>query len=279
MTDQLGKSQQQGFIDHLMELRDRLLRIVLYVLVCFIALFAFANDIYHYLSLPVINNLPEGSQMIATGVISPFATPLKLALVMSFYIAMPGVIFEMWAFIAPGLYRHEKKLAIPLIISSAILFYIGMIFAYFIVVPNVIAFMAAFSPEGIVHSPDIAYYLDFMLKMFFAFGLAFEVPIATVLLVLSGVVSSKDLAAKRAYIIVGAFVFAMLLTPPDPMSQIALAIPMWLLFEVGLIASRMVEKDKAEDDESDDDYQPLTEDDMDAELDRIEMEEHKTEKD
>ena len=278
MSDQLGQNQEQGFIDHLMELRDRLLRIVLYVLVCFLLLFTFANDIYHYLSLPVINNLPEGSQMIATGVISPFATPLKLALVMAFYVAMPGIIFEMWAFIAPGLYKHEKKLALPLIVSSAILFYAGMLFAYYIVVPNVIKFMTAFAPEGIVHTPDMAFYLDFMLKMFFAFGLAFEVPIATVLLVLSGATSSKSLSEKRSYIIVGAFVFAMLLTPPDPMSQIALAIPMWVLFEMGLIASRLVEKDKL-DDEEDEDYEPMSDEDMDAELDRIEMEEEQAEKD
>jgi sec-independent protein translocase protein TatC len=279
MSDQLGENQEQGFIDHLMELRDRLLRIVLYVLVCFLLLFSFANDLYHYLSLPVISNLPEGSQMIATGIISPFATPLKLALVMSFYLAMPGIIFEIWAFVAPGLYRHEKKLALPLIVSSAALFYVGMFFAYYVVVPNVIKFMTAFVPEGIVHTPDITFYLDFMLKMFFAFGLAFEVPVATVLLVLSGITSPQDLAAKRAYIIVGAFVFGMLLTPPDPMSQIALAIPMWLLFELGLIASRMVYKDKNESTGEDEEYKPLSEDEMDAELDRMEMEDEPTDKD
>ncbi len=271
MSDQAGQEKEQGFIDHLMELRDRLLRIVLYVLVCFLVLFSFANDLYHYLSLPVISNLPAGSQMIATGIISPFATPLKLALVMAFYVAMPGIIFELWAFIAPGLYKHEKKLALPLIVSSAILFYIGMIFAYLVVVPNVIKFMSAFSPEGIVHTPDIAFYLDFMLKMFFAFGLAFEVPIATILLVLSGITTPESLSEKRSYIIVGAFVFGMLLTPPDPMSQIALAVPMWLLFELGLLMSRVLKKKQPDVDE--DESQPLTEEEMDAELDRIEMEE------
>lgn len=277
MSDQADKDKEQGFIDHLMELRDRLLRIVLYVLVCFILLFSFANDLYHYLSLPVINNLPPGSQMIATGIISPFATPLKLALVMAFYVAMPGIIFELWAFIAPGLYKHEKKLALPLIVSSAILFYIGMIFAYLVVVPNVIKFMSAFAPVGIVHTPDIAFYLDFMLKMFFAFGLAFEVPIATILLVLSGITTPESMAEKRSYIIVGAFVFGMLLTPPDPMSQIALAIPMWLLFEFGLLMSRMLKKKQPAEDEEE--SQPLTEEEMDAELDRIEMEEKQSGKD
>ncbi len=272
MSDQLGENQEQGFIAHLIELRDRLLRIVLYVLACFLLLFSFANDLYHYLSLPVIANLPEGSQMIATGIISPFATPLKLALVMSFFLAMPAIIFEIWAFVAPGLYRHEKKLALPLIVSSAVLFYIGMFFAYYIVVPNVIKFMTAFVPEGIVHTPDIAFYLDFMLKMFFAFGIAFEVPVATVLLVVAGITTPAELAAKRAYIVVGAFVFGMLLTPPDPMSQIALAIPMWLLFELGLIASRVIGKDKKEEHGDDEEYRPLSEEEMDAELDRLEME-------
>lgn len=279
MSDQPGKpyEQEQGFIAHLMELRDRLLRIVLYVLVCFLLLFVFANDLYHYLSLPVINNLPPGSQMIATGVISPFATPLKLALVMAFYLAMPGIIFELWAFVAPGLYKHEKKLALPLIVSSAILFYVGMVFAYFVVVPNVIKFMSTFAPEGIVHSPDIAFYLDFMLKMFFAFGLAFEVPIATILLVLSGITTPQSLSEKRSYIIVGAFVFGMLLTPPDPMSQIALAVPMWLLFEAGLLMSRLLKTRAITEDDGE--FRPMTDEEMEAELDRLDMEEKQVEKD
>lgn len=265
----LGKKENQelGFIGHLMELRDRLLRSVIVVILIFLCAFPFANDIYHILALPLVSNLPEGGTMIATGVISPFLTPLKLAFIMSIFAAFPYLIFQAWAFIAPGLYKHEKKLAIPLIVSSAILFYIGIAFAYFIVLPNVFTFMMSMAIGGVTHAPDITYYLDFTLKMFFAFGIAFEVPIATILLVLGGVTTPQSLSEKRPYIIVGAFVFGMLLTPPDPASQVMLAIPMWLLFEVGLLFSRAIKKK-----ESDDEYEPLSEDDMEAELDRVEAE-------
>ena len=266
--------QEQGFIAHLMELRDRMLRSVLAVLIVFLCAFPFANEIYEILSLPVVNQLPEGSSMIATGVISPFLTPLKLAFIMSIFAAIPYIMFEAWAFVAPGLYKHERKLALPLIVSSAILFYVGIVFAYFIVLPNVFAFMMAFALEGVNHAPDITYYLDFTLKLFFAFGLAFEVPIATILLVLGGVTTPDSLAEKRPYIIVGAFVFGMLLTPPDVISQTLLAIPMWILFEVGLLFSRMLKNRKDAVAEGDDDeYEELSEDEMDAELDRIEAEE------
>lgn len=265
----LGKKENQelGFIGHLMELRDRLLRSVIVVILIFLCAFPFANDIYHILALPLVSNLPEGGTMIATGVISPFLTPLKLAFIMSIFAAFPYLIFQAWAFIAPGLYKHEKKLAIPLIVSSAILFYIGIAFAYFIVLPNVFTFMMSMAIGGVTHAPDITYYLDFTLKMFFAFGIAFEVPIATILLVLGGVTTPQSLSEKRPYIIVGAFVFGMLLTPPDPASQVMLAIPMWLLFEVGLLFSRAIKKK-----ETDDEYEPLSEDDMEAELDRVEAE-------
>ena len=267
----LGKKENQelGFIGHLMELRDRLLRSVIVVILIFLCAFPFANEIYHILALPLVSNLPEGGSMIATGVISPFLTPLKLAFIMSIFAAFPYLIFQAWAFIAPGLYKHEKKLAIPLIVSSAILFYVGILFAYFIVLPNVFTFMMSMAIGGVTHAPDITYYLDFTLKMFFAFGIAFEVPIATILLVLGGVTTPQSLSEKRPYIIVGAFIFGMLLTPPDPASQIMLAIPMWLLFEVGLLFSRALKKKELEDDE----YEPLSEEDMEAELDRAEAEE------
>ncbi len=270
-NDNLGSNENAeiGFIGHLMELRDRLLRSVIVVVVIFLGAFPFANDIYHVLALPLVSNLPEGGTMIATGVISPFLTPIKLAFIMSIFAAFPFLIFQAWAFIAPGLYKHEKKLAVPLIVSSAILFYIGILFAYFIVLPNVFTFMMSMAIDGVTHAPDITYYLDFTLKMFFAFGIAFEVPIATILLVLGGVTTPQSLSEKRPYIIVGAFVFGMLLTPPDPASQVMLAIPMWLLFEVGLLFSRALTKKESKDD----DYQPLTEDDMEAELDRVESEE------
>jgi len=272
--NQLGKNQNQelGFIGHLIELRDRLLRSVIVVIVIFLGAFPFANDIYHILALPLTSNLPEGGNMIATGVITPFLTPLKLAFIMSIFAAFPYLIFQAWAFIAPGLYKHEKKLAIPLIVSSAILFYIGIVFAYYIVLPNVFTFMMSMAIDDVTHAPDITYYLDFTLKMFFAFGIAFEVPVATILLVLGGVTTPQSLAEKRPYIIVGAFIFGMLLTPPDPASQVMLAIPMWLLFELGLLFSRMLKK---KDGQEDDEYQPLTEDDMEAELDRVEDEEGK----
>ena len=264
------EKQEMGFIGHLMELRDRLLHSVIVVIVIFLGAFSYANDIYHVLALPLVNNLPEGGSMIATGVISPFLTPIKLAFIMSIFAAFPYIIFQAWAFIAPGLYKHEKRLAVPLIISSAILFYVGIVFAYFVVLPNVFTFMMGMSIDGVNHAPDITTYLDFTLKMFFAFGIAFEVPVATILLVLSGITTPQSLAEKRPYIIVGAFVFGMLLTPPDPASQIMLAIPMWLLFEAGLLLSRMLKRNNGEEDE----YEPLSDDDMDAELDRVEAEEN-----
>lgn len=261
--------QEIGFVGHLMELRDRLLRSVVVVILIFLGAFPFANDIYHILALPLVSNLPEGGTMIATGVISPFLTPIKLAFIMSIFAAFPFLIYQAWAFIAPGLYKHEKKLAIPLIVSSAILFYVGILFAYFIVLPNVFTFMMSMAIDGVTHAPDITYYLDFTLKMFFAFGIAFEVPIATILLVLGGVTTPQSLSEKRPYIIVGAFVFGMLLTPPDPASQVMLAIPMWLLFEVGLLFSRALKKPDT------DEYESLSEEDMEAELDRADAEENK----
>ncbi|VAW68808.1 Twin-arginine translocation protein TatC [hydrothermal vent metagenome] len=278
MTDKPGDNvdkeevspQESGFVGHLIELRDRLLRSVLVVIVIFVAAFPFANDIYHVLAMPLVNSLPEGNTMIATGVVSPFLTPIKLAFIVSIFAAFPYLIFQAWAFIAPGLYKHEKRLAIPLITSSAILFYVGIAFAYLIVLPNVFDFMISMAIDGVTHAPDITYYLDFTLKMFFAFGIAFEVPIATILLVLGGVTTPQSLAEKRPYIVVGAFIFGMLLTPPDPASQVMLAVPMWILFEIGLIFARLLKKKDV-----DDEYLALTEGEMDSELDRIESDEDK----
>ena len=244
MTDpkQYPPPLEQPLVQHLLELRDRLLRVVLVVTVIFLGLFAFANDLYTYLAAPLLQHMVPGTSMIATQVVSPFLTPFKLALVMSIFVAVPFILYQAWGFIAPGLYQHERKLVFPLLLSSTILFYAGMAFAYFVVFPLVFGFLAGTAPEGVAVTPDITYYLDFAIKMFFAFGLAFEVPIATILLVWSKIVSAEDLAAKRPYVIVAAFVFGMLLTPPDVISQTLLAVPMWLLFELGLVFSRFYTK-------------------------------------
>lgn len=230
------------FLSHLIELRDRLLRAVVFILVIFLCLFSFANEIYHQLAAPLLASLPQGSTMIATGVASPFLTPFKLSLVLSVFIAMPYLLYQLWGFIAPGLYKHEKRLAFPILASSIVLFYTGMVFAYFIVFPLMFAFFTATTPEGVAMMTDISQYLDFILKMFFAFGVAFEVPIATILLTITGVTTPDKLIKKRPYIIVGAFVVGMLLTPPDIVSQTLLAIPVWLLFELGVIFSRIIIK-------------------------------------
>jgi sec-independent protein translocase protein TatC len=237
---------EQPIVQHLLELRDRLLRVVVVILLLFLSLFAFANDLYTYLAEPLLRNMVPGTSMIATQVVSPFLTPFKLALVMSIFIAVPFILYQLWGFMAPGLYQHEKKLVFPLLFSSTILFYTGMAFAYFVVFPLVFGFLTGIAPEGVAVMPDITYYLDFAIKMFFAFGLAFEVPIATILIVWSGMTTAKSLAQKRPYVIVGAFVFGMLLTPPDVISQTLLAIPMWILFELGLIFSRYYTKPKEE---------------------------------
>lgn len=243
------------FLMHLLELRDRLVKVVLTVLAIFLALFAFANDIYTLLAEPLMRHLPNG--MIATGVITPFLTPLKLTLVVSFFMAIPVVLYHLWAFIAPGLYKNERILVYPLLISSSLLFYAGGAFAYFVVFPLVFGFLTSVAPEGVAVMTDISQYLDFVLSMFFAFGLAFEVPIAVILLVWVGVVTPEALIAKRRYIIVLAFVVAMLLTPPDVISQVLLAVPLWLLFEAGVLVSRLYvrkrEPDLAEEVEVEDD--------------------------
>ncbi len=240
---------EQPFVSHLIELRDRLLRIVLAILVLFLALFGFANDIYHYIATPLMELLPEGQSMVATGVISPFLTPFKLTLVLSFYIAIPYILYQIWGFVAPGLYKHERRMVLPLAASSTLLFYLGMAFAYYVVFPLIFAFLTTTAPEGVEVMPDMKDYLDFVLKLFFAFGVAFEVPIATILLCWMGTTTPDSLREKRPYVIVGAFVIGMLLTPPDMISQTLLAIPMWLLFEAGILFAPFFMSKQEEEDE------------------------------
>jgi sec-independent protein translocase protein TatC len=261
-------------LSHLVEMRDRLLRAVLAVLVIFAGVFYFANDLYHIVATPLLEHLPEGASMISTKPAGTFFTPMKLSLVLSIFAAMPFILYQMWAFVAPGLYSHERKLIVPLLFSSTLLFYAGMAFAYFVVFPLMFSFFIAVAPEGVTVMTDISEYLDFILKIFFAFGVAFEVPIATILLVWIGATTPESLAEKRPYIIVGAFVIGMMLTPPDIISQTLLALPMWLLFEVGLIASRYFLRMKRERQDALDEASPLESDeDMEAELDRYESEE------
>ena len=242
---------EQPLIGHLIELRTRLIRILASITVIFLALSPFANDLYFILAKPLLAYLPEGSTMIATEVASPFLAPFKFSLVLAFFIAIPYVLYQIWSFIAPGLYQNERKIAIPLFISSTMLFYAGIAFAYYLVLPMVFKFMVGTAPQGVTVMTDISKYLDFVLKMFFAFGVAFEIPVATVLIVLAGFVSTESLVQKRRYIIVGAFVVGMLLTPPDVISQIMLAIPMWLLFEAGVFFARRVESRRASQHETD----------------------------
>ncbi len=226
------------FIEHLIELRSRLLRIVAVVLVAFLGLAPFADQIYTYLAGPLLKHLPDDSTMIAIDVASPFLTPFKLALVVAIFGTLPVILYQVWGFVAPGLYRHEKRLLLPLLVASTLLFYAGAAFAYFVVLPLVFQFMTATAPQGVAVMTDISRYLDFILTLFFAFGIAFEVPIATILLVWSGITTRESLARKRPYVIVAAFVIGMLLTPPDVISQTLLAVPMWILYELGLLFSR-----------------------------------------
>jgi len=242
MSEPESTDQPLPLVAHLTELRDRLLRALLAVLLVFICLFPFANEIYTFVSEPLRALLPPGTSMIATEVASPFLTPFKLTLVAAIFIAIPFVLYQVWSFIAPGMYRHEKRLAIPLLVSSIVLFYAGAAFAYFVVFPLIFAFFTSVGPEGVTIMTDINSYLDFVLKLFFAFGLAFEIPIAAVLLIWSGITTADALARKRPYIIVGCFVLGMLLTPPDIISQSLLALPMWLLFELGVYFGRFVKR-------------------------------------
>lgn len=236
--------KQETLLSHLYELRSRLLWVVGSVLVVFMGLFPFANKLYSYLAGPLMAHLPEGSSMVAIDVASPFLTPFKLVFLVSIVLAIPIIFYHAWAFIAPGLYSNEKRLVFPLLVSSSLLFYVGMAFAYFIVFPLMFGFFTRVAPEGVAVMTDIGRYLDFVVKIFIAFGIAFEVPIVTLVLVKLGITTPNQLAGKRPYVIVGAFILGMLLTPPDIISQILLAIPVWLLFELGLALSRVMVSNK-----------------------------------
>ncbi|MBI1424022.1 MAG: twin-arginine translocase subunit TatC [Gammaproteobacteria bacterium] len=245
-TDNVSSDSELPFLSHLIELRDRLLRIVIVVSLIFLVLFYFANDLYSIIAHPLLKYLPSG-KMLAIDVITPIFTPMKLALVASFFISIPYILHQLWAFIAPGLYQHEKRLALPLLVSSVLLYYAGMAFAYFVVFPMMFNFLSHYVPSGVEMATDISHYLDFVLKMFFAFGVAFEVPVATILLIAAGITTPKKLAKMRPYIIVIAFTLGMLLTPPDVISQVMLAIPMWMLFESGLFFARILLKKRIEE--------------------------------
>ena len=239
MTDSQATAKQP-LMAHLLELRNRLLRVFIVVLVVFAVLFPFSESLYLYISEPLRAFLPNTSTMIATEVTSPFLTPFKLALVSAMFISMPYILYQLWAFVAPALYKQEKKIALPLFCASVILFYTGMAFAYYLVFPLVFLFFTSVAPEGISVMPDIRAYLDFVLKLFMAFGLSFQIPIAVVILSWLGTVNPNKLATKRPYVFVLCFIVGMLLTPPDIISQALLAIPMWLLFEVGILFGRLV---------------------------------------
>lgn len=310
--------REQPFMTHLLELRDRLMRSVLAILVLLLVLFPFGNDIYTFIAEPLMEELPEGASMIATRVASPFLTPFKLALVAAIFLAMPYLLYQMWSFVAPGLYRHEKRLALPMLASSIFLFYLGAAFAYVVVFPLVFAFLTSTAPDGVLVMTDITEYLDFVLTLFFAFGISFQVPVATVLLVLARMATPQQLSSKRPFVIVGAFVLGMLLTPPDVISQTLLAVPVWVLFELGVFLARLVYRERGGEEsavleteadpepaarggdangeapqESPDDqdaqdtqqqhpfqkeidegrYRPMTEEEMEAELDMLEAQE------
>ncbi len=285
-------------VGHLIELRTRLIRALLVVAVFFGIMFPFANEIYSFVAEPLMRYLPKGSTMIATEVSSPFLTPFKFVMYAALFASIPAILYQLWAFVAPGLYHDERELAMPLLISSVFLFYAGVAFCYFVVFPLVFQFFTSTTPDGVSMMTDISKYLDFVLGMFLAFGLAFEVPVATIILVLMGVVTPQQLVEKRSYVIVGAFIVGMILSPPDIFSQTLLAVPMWLLFEVGVVVSRIIMRRKEQREQSttaaaspsaasapaaaaavvtDTTFRPLTPDEMDAELDRI-TQQQKTER-
>lgn len=238
MTD---AGEELSLVGHLIELRQRLVRSSVALLLCWLALFPFAGKLYSFIAAPLLAQLPANSGMIATGVFSPFLAPFKFSFLLAILIVLPYVLHQIWAFVSPGLYRHEKALAVPLLVSSVVLFYCGAAFAYFVVFPLVFGFVTSVVPQGVTVMPDITSYLDFVIVMFLSFGAAFEVPVLTMLLVLSGIVTTQELGTMRPYVIVGAFVVGMLLTPPDVISQVMMAVPMWLLFELGLLLSRLVQ--------------------------------------
>lgn len=246
MSDVGEDADEQSFLSHLIELRERLLKATAAVLVVLLALIPFANKLYGWLALPLIAHLPQGGSMIATEVISPFLTPIKLAFFVALVLAMPVVLYQLWAFVAPGLYKHEKRFALPMLVSAVVLFYVGCAFAYFFVLPAVAKFMSGVAPSGVTVMPDIGRYLDFALTLFLAFGLCFEVPVVLWILVILGLVTPAQLAESRRYAIVGAFILAAIFTPPDVLSQTLLAVPMCLLYELGILGSRMLVRAQAQ---------------------------------
>jgi sec-independent protein translocase protein TatC len=250
MSEEPEKLVEGTLISHLLELRDRLIRAIVAVALAFLPCMFYSNQIFTFVATPLKEKLPKGTQLIATTVMSPFTTPFKLSLFVAVFFAMPFIIYQLWAFVAPGLYRHEKRFAVPLLVSSILLFYVGVVFAYFFVFPVMFQFFAATTPHGVAMMTDISAYLDFVLTMFLAFGAAFEVPIAVVLLVLTGVVKLEKLKENRGYVLIGIFIVAALLTPPDAVSQCIMAIPMYLLYEGGLLMARILSKMRRETSDS-----------------------------
>jgi sec-independent protein translocase protein TatC len=259
---------QETFLSHLIELRDRLIRALVAILVAFVPLAFYARELYSVLAAPLLASLPAGGQMIATDVVGVFLVPMKVALAVSFLIVLPYVLYQVWAFVAPGLYAHEKKLAIPLLVASVLLFFIGMSFAYFAFFPMVFGFMAQFAPEGVAWMTDIEKYFSFVLTMFLAFGVTFEVPVIVIVLVKIGVVDVVKLREWRPYVIVGAFVVGAVFTPPDVISQFMMAVPLWLLYELGIVLANLIVRPEPE---GKSDYRPPTEGEMNRELDRVDQ--------
>lgn len=280
-------NKEMTFVQHLVELRNILLHSVVAILVIFMGIFPFANEVYGFIAAPIINVLPKDTNIIAIGVISPFLTPLKMALIIAVYVAMPYLLYQIWSFVAPALYKHEKQMILPLVVSSTILFYTGLLFSFYVVFPVIFGFLSSVGPNIVDFTPDIQHYLDFVLKVSFAFGVAFEVPIATILLIMFGVTTVEKLKSRRPYIIIGAFILGMLLTPPDIISQTLIAIPIWLLFEAGLIFAPLFKqnKQKTPDEPSPNPSktpskkESVADDEMEAEMKKIDAEMEKLDKD
>ncbi len=250
MSEEPEKLAEGTLISHLLELRDRLIRSIVAVALMFLPCMFYSNQIFSFVATPLQQKLPKNSQLIATTVMSPFTTPFKLSLFAAVFLAMPFVIYQLWSFVAPGLYRHEKRFAVPLLVSAIVLFYTGVVFAYFFVFPVMFQFFAATTPHGVAMMTDINAYLDFVMTMFLAFGAAFEVPVAVVLLVVTGVVRIEKLKENRGYVLIGIFIVAAFLTPPDAISQCIMAIPMYLLYEGGILMARILSKMRRESSEN-----------------------------
>ena len=262
----MNTSNEMSFVQHLLELRDRLVRSIIVIAVFFALIFPFANEVYEFVALPILTVLPKDAGLIAIGIISPFLTPLKMSLIFAVYLSMPFLLHQIWGYIAPALYKHEKKMVVPLLVSSTVLFYCGLAFSYYIVMPVVFGFLTSIGPTVVTVTPDIQFYLDFVLKMSFAFGVAFEVPIATILLLMTGMTTVEKLSKQRPFIVVFAFIIGMLLTPPDIISQVLIALPMWFLFEVGLLVYRYLIPKNNSSKNSDEE---MSDTEMDLEFDKI----------